>query len=175
MAANQPRWLSPAEALADRRECSKCGAEKPIEDFRADPRYRGGRQRICRVCQRPYQAKHRNTPEFRQKMREARASGELLAQDRKKKLRYVYGISPADYDAMLTQQNRRCAICGKEPDTTPRNPQINRLHVDHDHATGKVRGLLCVKCNLGIGYFGESAPTMEKAMAYLRKHNEGGE
>ena len=72
-----------------------------------------------------------------------------------------YGISAAEYDAMLLAQNGRCAIC-KRP------PKRNRLHVDHDHATGRVRGLLCVGCNSKldwwlalrqeIGAFTESRP-----------------
>ncbi len=57
-----------------------------------------------------------------------------------------YGITVEQYDAMLRQQNGLCAICG-------RAPKRFRLAVDHDHETGEIRGLLCTRCNLGLGWF----------------------
>ncbi len=70
-----------------------------------------------------------------------------------------YGITRADYDRMSAEQNYRCAICGQE--TT------NALHVDHNHQTKQVRGLLCENCNFGIGLFDENPETMAKAIVYL--------
>jgi hypothetical protein len=165
-------WMPDSQAFAATRICTKCGADKPIEDYRPDPRYRGGRKRICRECERPYSAKHRNTPAFRQKAREDRASGKLLAMERRKRLRHRFGISIAEYDAMLAAQQGLCAICGRPPDATSRNPQINRLHIDHDHTTGRVRALLCCLCNWGIGHFQESPVLLDKAAAYLRAYHE---
>lgn len=59
-----------------------------------------------------------------------------------------YGITPDDYDRMLEQQGWVCAICGSPPP-----PSKRRLHIDHDHETGKVRGLLCTRCNTALGWF----------------------
>jgi len=74
-----------------------------------------------------------------------------------------YGMTLDDYDKMLERQNGVCAICGKEP------PKDRRLHVDHCHETGFVRGLLCFRCNFGLSYFGEDVEIMKKAFEYLNK------
>lgn len=65
---------------------------------------------------------------------------------------------------MLVRQGGVCAICGGPPDG-----RWKRFHVDHCHKTGRVRGLLCRKCNNGLGNFGDSVETMRKAIAYLRR------
>jgi hypothetical protein len=67
-------------------------------------------------------------------------------------------------ETMLAAQNGRCAICPREI-----SPEIARsLHVDHCHKTGRVRGLLCRKCNLGLGNYDDTPEHLEKAAAYLR-------
>jgi len=66
-----------------------------------------------------------------------------VASTRKPKRRKRLGLSLEDYDALLVAQGGGCAICG----TTPKS---RRLHVDHDHKTGKVRGLLCMRCNRAL-------------------------
>jgi hypothetical protein len=72
-----------------------------------------------------------------------------------------YGLTIEQYNSILSTQGGRCRICGEE------NIQGHRLYVDHNHRTGKVRGLLCSGCNLGIGFFGESIVKMVKAIQYL--------
>lgn len=80
---------------------------------------------------------------------------------RNMKLRSQYGIGISDYSRMLVQQDGRCAICRGEP-----NGQGD-LHVDHCHETGRVRGLLCANCNLGIGNLRDSPTIVLAAHAYL--------
>jgi hypothetical protein len=77
-------------------------------------------------------------------------------------LRRKYGISMEEYDRILFAQKEKCAICRRRPE------KERRLAVDHDHATGKVRGLLCGKCNMGLGYFDDTAERLDAAAAYLR-------
>ena len=77
-----------------------------------------------------------------------------------------YGLTAQDYEQMLNEQNNRCAICGDEK-TSSRFLGKN-FCVDHDHATNKVRGLLCHNCNAGLGYLGDSPVKLEKAMQYLK-------
>lgn len=72
-----------------------------------------------------------------------------------------YGLTIEQYDMMLKQQKGVCASCGAAPNK-------NRLSVDHNHTTGKVRGLLCVPCNRLIGHL--ERPLAVPAMKYLRKH-----
>jgi hypothetical protein len=71
-----------------------------------------------------------------------------------------YGITPAVYEAMLQRQGGVCAICGELS-------KRGRLCIDHDPRTGRVRGLLCRKCNLGIGHFEDNADFLAQAIEYL--------
>jgi len=73
-------------------------------------------------------------------------------------LKRAYGITLDDFDAMVAEQGGRCAICGVDPP---------RLSVDHDHATGQVRGLLCDSCNNGLGRFRDNPDSLMAAAAYL--------
>lgn len=75
----------------------------------------------------------------------------------------AYRLSLSTYQAMYEAQNRACAICG-----TPR--EALELVIDHNHKTGKVRGLLCVSCNTGIGHLKDSPDVLDAAIAYLEEH-----
>ena len=75
-------------------------------------------------------------------------------------MKYKYGITRKQFDFMLKAQDYKCAICGKE--ITDQEP-----HIDHDHNTGKVRGLLCGKCNTALGLFGDDPSLLNKAVQYL--------
>lgn len=77
----------------------------------------------------------------------------------------TYGLSLAEYEEMLTSQNGRCAVC-KDP-LDIKGAKGKGPHVDHDHATGKVRGILCATCNMGIGTMGDSAERLRAAADYL--------
>jgi len=78
-------------------------------------------------------------------------------------LKKKYNISLLEYEVLLNKQNGCCAICGKH-----QTQFTISLSVDHNHITGKIRGLLCHKCNRGIGLFDDSPETMERASFYLR-------
>lgn len=86
-----------------------------------------------------------------------------------KELRKAFGITIADYQAMLVEQNGVCAICDR-PETTVRRGRIEPLSVDHCHTTGKVRGLLCAQCNKGLGMFHDKPERIERAVHYLKRH-----
>ena len=72
-----------------------------------------------------------------------------------------YGVTRKQYDVMLALQEGVCAICGKGDN--------RRLGVDHNHESGKVRGLLCNKCNHGIGCFNDDVTLLQKAINYLKE------
>jgi len=80
-----------------------------------------------------------------------------------------YGITSIEYNKILKKQNGVCAICGKSESLKIKNTTKRRLTIDHEHKTGKIRGLLCTKCNLGIGNFLDDINIMEKAIKYLIK------
>jgi hypothetical protein len=80
---------------------------------------------------------------------------------RKRKLVKVFGISSETYNALFDSQNGLCAICGKS--------STKRLAVDHNHTTGKVRGLLCHRCNTSLGLLDEDLNSIKKMLEYLEK------
>lgn len=80
-------------------------------------------------------------------------------------LKRAYGMTSADYEKMLNSQSGCCAICGIPAGKIKRGG--GRLVVDHDHETGKVRGLLCHKCNRGIGQFNDDITLLDSAKRYL--------
>ena len=83
----------------------------------------------------------------------------------------AYGIDDVRYHEILDAQNGVCAICGR-PETAvdKKNGRTRRLAIDHDHATGKVRGLLCTKCNAVLGYAQDSFNVLLSSIQYLRRH-----
>jgi hypothetical protein len=84
-------------------------------------------------------------------------------ENRARRLRRQYGISQTAFDALLNSQGGVCAACGK-PDWNGKGP-----HVDHDHATGKVRGILCSNCNTILGHAKDNIAILELAIEYLRE------
>ena len=87
-------------------------------------------------------------------------------------LKYEYGISTEIYENLIKLQDNKCAICNKDEvrKFKTRNTTV-RLAVDHCHKTGKIRELLCSKCNAALGAVGDSIDILEKMISYLKKHN----
>jgi hypothetical protein len=132
-----------------------------------------GRKR-CRRCRGEYSKKyyHANKEKIKAyyKKWDENNKDRRLANARKATLKSVYGITEADYEAMQEAQNNLCAICNK-PQSELRNKYVGsptkRLDIDHCHKTNIVRGLLCRRCNTGIGLFFESPELLNKAVEYL--------
>jgi hypothetical protein len=78
-----------------------------------------------------------------------------------------YGLTPEDYQLLLDQQGGVCAICGGPPRKTKGGKQ-DTLHIDHDHDSMQVRGLLCGPCNVGLGSFQDDPVLLMKAWKYLK-------
>ncbi len=105
----------------------------------------------------------RNAARIRETNRQYReANRELLALTERVRR---YGITGAKYLAMREAQSGLCAVC-----RGPFSSNGKHIHVDHDHATGKVRGILCRDCNLALGNAKDSIERLEALIAYLRKH-----
>lgn len=88
---------------------------------------------------------------------------------RGKKLRLRYGIGEQEFDELLARQDGLCAICF----TDEPGGKHDEFHVDHDHESGSVRGLLCFNCNVAIGLLNDDAHVVEAAAAYLRAARSG--
>ena len=134
------------------KQCRKCQETKPPEDFYpyTENDTHKGRHRNCKKCENLAREQHRKkNPALH------------AANSRRYKLKKKYNLTPEGYDVILKRQNGVCAICdGIGVDG-------RRLHVDHCHETGKVRGLLCHDCNRGIGMFKDDSKKLQKAANYL--------
>lgn len=80
-----------------------------------------------------------------------------LLLNKNNRLKRLYGISLDDFERMVVEQDGKCAICGS----------VEPLCVDHDHSSGQIRGLLCGRCNKGLGLLGDSLEGLLKAVEYL--------
>jgi hypothetical protein len=79
--------------------------------------------------------------------------------------KFKYGLTPEAYEALLAKAGHACEICRRKPDGT----HGRRLVIDHCHASGVVRGILCDRCNSGLGSFRDDTNALEQAAAYLRE------
>ncbi|WP_184331858.1 endonuclease VII domain-containing protein [Rhizobium phaseoli] len=100
--------------------------------------------------------------EFRENAKAASRKRDPLAK-RDGRLRTQFGIGSEEYDTLLAKQGGGCAICGERN----ADSRGHRLHVDHCHDTGAVRGILCSSCNIGLGKFKDSVSRLDRAIEYL--------
>lgn len=126
--------------------CPECNEVKPLGDFPRNRSQRTGYGTYCKPCHN----------------RITRANRDAHGGARNYHLRRRYGIAVEHYDAMFEEQQGLCAICRDAP----------AAHVDHDHATGRVRGLLCFNCNGALGQFRDRADLMMLAVHYLERGAE---
>jgi hypothetical protein len=85
---------------------------------------------------------------------------------RENQLKRRFGLSQAEYDDMSEAQGHSCAIC-RRPERDSVNGVVKRMAVDHEHVTGRIRGLLCSSCNRGIGLFDDDPETIRSAARYI--------
>jgi hypothetical protein len=85
-------------------------------------------------------------------------------------LKKHYEITLDEYHDLIESQNNVCAICGKPEFVKDQHGKLRSLAVDHDHATGEIRGLLCTNCNKGIGHLQDSITILTAAINYLKNH-----
>ena len=141
----------------DEKFCPGCGETLPVTSFQKNRAAPDGLQYHCKLCRKSRDAR----PEKRKQDRERYHNNKPGYLDSYYKR--VYGISYNDYQRILKEQNGVCAICMSKCITG------KSLAVDHDHETGAVRGLLCTKCNSGLGQFEDNTVRLYTAIAYLEK------
>lgn len=149
--------------------CQRCGSNKSLEEFFSNKRRKDGVSTYCKLCQLEYQRERYAKPEIKRKHKlslEESKERRLLAM-RKYMLKKQYGLTLEAYDDLLARNDGKCWICGMDNGRT--------LHVDHNHDTGEVRGLLCYKCNVLLGYANEDTALLRKAIMYLSGNKEFGD
>jgi Autographiviridae endonuclease VII len=158
------------------KRCSRCGEFKALEAFYRATANPDGRRPDCKACsdarrKRRYlenpqreiervRAWQRANPQ-RVRAWAARNRDKRLRKLRETHLRNKFGLTVEEYDEILEAQDGVCALCDSLP-----TPGIS-LHVDHDHGTGEIRGLLCVRCNNALGLFREDPDLLKRAVRYV--------
>jgi Recombination endonuclease VII len=125
--------------------CPDCDLVKPLSEFPRNKRARSGYMTYCKPCHNA----------------RTRASVDANGGGRNYHLRRRYGITAEHFDAMLAEQGGLCAICREAP----------ARHVDHDHKSNRVRGLLCFNCNGALGQFRDREDLMLRAVLYLGRND----
>lgn len=142
----------------EQKQCTVC------EEFKIFEAFPKGRQRkdgsyylrpVCKICT----VKH-NLDVYHNKGGKDKQKKRSFKNNLKK-----YGITPETYKELFTKQEGKCAICSSSEVSVARRSY--NLFVDHDHGTGKVRGLLCHHCNAGLGQFKDKTESLQKAIEYL--------
>jgi predicted nucleic-acid-binding Zn-ribbon protein len=136
--------------------CNVCKVAKPFEDFYDG--YKAKKQRDVTNKKYPHsrckECDHARVKVYHKNNRAKVTKQQLISHRRRE-----YGLTEEEYNNMVLSQNNMCAICNK--------PSERTLHIDHDHVTGRVRGLLCSNCNLGIGLLQEDLVVLNRAIEYL--------
>ena len=128
--------------------CSCCKETKALELFSKHKSNKDGYRKVCKACRSLQEGeRYRNNPD----------------KTRDTTYKRLYGLSLHDYNNLVDKQQSLCKICSKP---------FQKLYVDHCHQTGEVRGLLCSKCNLGLGQYDDRPDLLRQAALYLEKFYE---
>ena len=141
------------------KRCPVCKTWKPLDEFFNLKKSKDGKGYRCKKCDKEVRAISRSK------------SPKTQEGYRRRKIARDHGITMDDYDRMIKEQGGKCAICGT---TNPHGEgsvatYLKYLSIDHNHETGEIRGLLCNKCNRGIGLLQDDIIILQKAINYLIK------
>lgn len=172
--------LFDASNVCTHKRCSVCFELKPLADFYPHSHCPLGVMPQCKPC---YTARQRNIEYRRPDTCIACGEADLTKfyynqfglRHKKCKLcenksKTRFGLTLEFREKMLQDQGGVCAICGKPETEKHQNGTLKNLAIDHDHKTGRVRGLLCAHCNHMLGEVHDDPAILRKAIAYLKKH-----
>ena len=155
--------------------CPRCKLVRPITDFRGSRSSKDGLAGYCRPCSKAYAAwYHKNVrvqkegdgldrlhewaKNHKEKVNEKSRKGQF------RRMLTRYGLTEEGYDALLRDQEGKCGLCRQE---ARHEERLTRLVFDHDHQTGQLRGLICGRCNRGLGLLGDDLVSLKRAVEYL--------
>ena len=127
----------------DSKTCTMCEVDKPIEAFAKQSNGVLGRASACKECRHKKYYKKDTEKQW------------------ERQIKRNFNMTPNDYQKMFDDQNGVCAACNE--------PVEGKLHIDHCHTTGRVRGLLCGPCNRGLGLLKDNPQTLANLITYLAK------
>ena len=143
-----------------KKVCTTCKKSKDAEEFYNSKRTEDLLDSRCKVCADNYKQQWTEAnPEIVANQISVKENARLLKR---------YGITTAEYNTLSDQQGHCCKICGNS--ASQGRARSRFLSVDHCHTTGTIRGLLCQKCNTGIGLLGDTHTSLLKALEYLEPH-----
>lgn len=136
------------------RTCKECKRTLDDEQFGKNRFMCDGRLNTCKRCVSGYMREYRKEHK-----------DEIAARKRECAIRNTYGLSIEDVGRIFENQGSSCAICGRDV------PTGRGWQIDHDHKTGRVRGILCHRCNTALGMAKDNPDLLQQAMDYLRKYD----
>lgn len=156
---------------AGTRRCTGCRRDLPVSAFRIRTRATPRPRSRCRECDSAEQARRYKAKPAAERKRatrewERRNPHAFLAQQARRRARQA-GVPVEQIHAVaarLLSPRERCEVCRRPP------AEVGTLRADHDHGTGRFRGLLCDSCNLGLGKFSDDPARLRAAAAYLERH-----
>jgi DNA-directed RNA polymerase subunit RPC12/RpoP len=134
-------------------QCSSCKEEKTSNKFYRNKSTKTGYSNQCQECRKKWKPSDEQKERYNERTRNW---------NRKK----LSGFTREDFDNKLIEQNYKCAICGTD------NPGATNWHADHDHKTGQKRGILCHKCNTGLGLLKDDVEILCAAIEYLHHYTK---
>lgn len=140
--------------------CSGCKKRKQLKSFSKDRSRKSGYRSLCRKCSSKHNKNYRinNRVKLLTYMRSWHRNNKGKS----------FGISIEQYKTLKELQNNKCAIC-KNNETVVCKGKLRELSIDHNHMTGKVRGLLCYACNVSLGLLKENTQTLKQMILYILK------
>ena len=142
-------------------KCSKCNEDKEVSEFRERKSLKRGYQSWCRECENEANRK-RYKPRPKREKKQYSSKAALI-----RMLMFRYNLTYEEFGNKYREQGGKCAICSESKPLG----SVKGLNVDHCHTSGKIRGLLCRKCNTGLGQFDDNIEILENAIKYLQNIN----
>lgn len=144
------------------KRCSRCGKEKPLDEFPKHPKCGDGHTGVCKSCRYDTIKKHRETGGGRKKNTEGQRRYRKTDTYRNTRLLRLYGITLEEWQILYDKQKGCCIVCEKH------QAELTKpLCVDHCHETNKIRGLLCSPCNLSLGFLKEDRNIALRLVDYI--------